>query len=167
MSPVHLLGHIDPSHEVVIVHRRDHAFAVRPGTKHMCRVCGLARLDPCHGAFSYRAFGSGVNRFVYQKTKRAWEDMFLDLLAATDLPRPCRHIEVMGQICFPDRHDRDEDNHRFPYSKFLGDALQRGGYLLNDDWSSFRFRDLDRVDPEPGQQWTRLLLMPDQEREAA
>lgn len=164
---VHVLGSMNATlAPVEIVHRRDHPFTRKPSTKHVCYRCGEHRLHPTHGAFSYRAFGSGSNRFVYQKTKKAWEQMFLDLLGETDLPRPCAHIEVLAQICFPERSTRDEDNHRFVYSKFLGDALQRGGYLRNDDWTSFRFREMDRVEPQPGQQWTRLLLMPEYDEES-
>lgn len=135
-------------------------FKLKAGTKHVCGECGKNRLHPDHGAFSYRRFGSGANRFSYQEAKKAWEEMFLTLLAEVDVPRPCQHIEVMGLICFPDRTKRDEDNHRFVYSKFLGDALQHGGYLANDDWASFRFRELDLAPVEPGQQWTRLILHP-------
>lgn len=146
---------------VEITHRRTCAFKLKTGTKHVCMNCGEQRLDPKHGAFSYQRFaGSGGNRFVYQKMKKAWEEMFLGLLALQPLPTPCTHIEVMGLICFPDRVSRDEDNFRYLYSKFLGDALQHGGYLVNDDWSSYRFRELDRAECEPGKQWTRLLLMP-------
>jgi hypothetical protein len=164
MSPVHTLGQISVPSTVEIVHERHHLFAIKPGTKHVCLTCGANRLHPDHGAFSWQSSNRLMdNRFVRNKINSLWQDMLLGLLATTGLPRPCAFIEVMGQICFPDRKARDEDNHRYPYSKFLGDALQRGGYLINDDWGSFRFRDLDRVPSEPGVQWTRLLLMPELE----
>lgn len=141
----------------------DHPFKVKPSVgkkkiKHVC-LCGKNRLHPCHGAFSWNQYGSGANRFTYQETKKAWSEMYVSLLDPLGLPRPVSFIEVQGRICFPDGKDRDEDNFRYPYSKFLGDALQAGGWLKSDGWDSFRFRQLDRVPCEPGQQWTELMIM--------
>lgn len=145
---------------VQIIHARSCSFKLKKGTKHVCGRCGKTKLHPVHGAFSYNLFGGGSNRFVWQKLKEDWEMMLLSLLAKTNLQKPCRRIEVSGLICFPNRFAHDEDNYRFLYSKYLGDALQKGGYLEDDDWSSFRFRELDRVEPVKGVQWTSLLLRP-------
>lgn len=137
---------------------RDHRYK-KPAKGRKCVACGQDKLHPDHGPFSYREFGSGANRWLYQATKRAWEDQLIRLLSTTDLPRPCTHVFVEGIMCFPDRRKRDQGNMRFAVEKFLGDALQRGGWLLDDSWAEYSFGDLE-YRYEKDRSWTRLVLFP-------
>lgn len=144
---------------IEIVHERSCSFKKKPGTKHVCVNCGEHRLLPAHGCFSYQGNGRMIDHpRVYQAANVAWRSMWLSRLGLAGMPTGCSRIEVQGLICFPDHKNRDEGNHRFLIEKFLGDALQDGGYLINDDWSSYRFRELDLALPEPGRQWVRLVL---------
>lgn len=144
---------LDP---VEVYLERDHAFDLRPGTKHSCR-CGRPRVAPEHGPFSYRLLGSG-NRFVYQAAKSAWEAAWIAALTGAGMPT-CASVHVEGLITFPDRRARDEGNHRFAIEKFLGDALQRGGWLSNDDWTRYRFGPLES-EYRPGVSAVRLMIFP-------
>lgn len=149
---------------VVITLEMQHQFKKKPGTKHVCLACGANRLHPDHGAFSWQSNGRLMdNRHVRDTTNDLWQEAMVVRLEATGLPRPCKFIEVFGRITFaappPARSKRDEDNYRYPLSKFLGDALQKGGWLRDDDWSSFRFRELDNEGVTPGQQRTSFMLV--------
>lgn len=138
---------------------RDHQFSKKSDkAKKTCGVCDEHRLHPNHGAFSYREFGSGSNHWVYQKTNDSWQDYLIAALQCTDLP-PVASIMVEGIMCFPDRRDRDQGNFRFPVEKFLGDALQHGGWLKNDKWSCYQFGQLDYTYIKD-ESWIRLLLSP-------
>lgn len=160
MSIQPLTQEIMPVSQGEIVMAMDHEFIRKPGTKHVCTICGDDRMSPQHGAFSYQGSSRRLdNRFTYQKTNKSWRKRYLELLAPLDLPQPCSCIHVSGQISFPDAHKRDEGNHRFLIEKFLGDALQDGGYLENDDWASYRFMDLDLAPVVRGQQTTRLMIV--------
>lgn len=155
--------------EVRLTHVSDHLFELKKSTnkkiKHVCAICGEDRRDARHGLLSFNKFGSGANRFVYQKVKKSWGDAWLLRLGDTALPRPCRRIEAMGRISFPSDppagRSRDEENYRYPLSKFLADSLTAGGYLKDDDWSRFRFRELELGPLTPGQQVIQIVLMPE------
>jgi hypothetical protein len=68
-------------------------------------------------------------------------------------------VLVEGECTFPDRHRRDQGNHRFMVEKAMGDALTTGGYLEDDDWSRYEFGGLAHR-YEKGVSRTRLLVFP-------
>lgn len=144
---------------VLLRHEQDHPWTRR--SRRGCAVCDRARSAPQHlGAPpSLNIFGSG-NRRVYQEWKKAWSDVFAELLRTSPLPRPVAHIQVEGRVCFPDRKARDQGNYRFLLEKALGDTLTAGGWLLDDDWSRFEFGNLAYV-YEKGRSWTELVLFPE------
>lgn len=106
---------------------------------------------------SFNPLGSG-NVHLYQHIKRQWEDRFLILLVEAGMPC-CERVVVEGEATFPDRTRRDQGNFRMLIEKALGDALVRGGYLEDDDWSHYSFGDL-AYRYEKGQSATRLMLFP-------
>lgn len=154
-------GALEP---VLLVHESIHLFSKKKGTKHVCMTCGEHRLHPNHGCFSFNRFGSGADRWTYQKTKKSWAKMWEPKLSELNLPRPCRSIEVFGRISFeappPAGKSRDEENYRYPLSKLLADPLEKAGLIANDDWSSFRFRELDLMEVTPGLRRVELMIFP-------
>jgi hypothetical protein len=73
--------------------------------------------------------------------KEGWENLFGELLSKTSLPKAVRITSVSRarSASATHRRDRDQGNHRFILEKALGDALQTGGWLLDDDWDSYEF----------------------------
>lgn len=146
----------------MIEHRRDHAFVPRDKSmkRPPCALCGLAKGNLVHHGTpkSLNVFGSGA-QMAYQGQKKAWANVFWDLLRVTDLPKPCDRIVVEGEMCFPDRIERDQGNYRFMVEKALGDVLQQGGWLEKDSWDHYEFGNLTST-YERGVSWTRLILMP-------
>lgn len=129
-------------------------------TSRGCAVCRQAKYAPEHlgHSESLRALGSG-NQFVYQNMKKGWEQALTLALEQAGLPKGLGRVLVEGQMCFPDRRKRDQGNHRFIVEKALGDALQAGGWLADDDWASYEFGGL-AYRYENGQSWTRLVIFP-------
>jgi hypothetical protein len=151
----------------MIEHRRDHAFKADDPTKKRPKcgavvngsVCGLPKGDMAHigTTKSVNEFLS-KDIFVYRGLKSKWELRLLDLLDASPL-EPCGRIVAEGEMVFPRRHLPDQGNHRFLIEKALGDALQLGKYLPDDDWSRYEFGALS-FSYEPGVAATRLVLFP-------
>lgn len=139
MSPVHQLGHINPSPEIVIE---------------------IDLLPPSMNDI----IGQG-SRWRYTVEKKKWGKLLKQALIDTGLGR-CRRMLVEGQVTFPTRIKHDQGNYRFMLEKALGDALQAAGVLEDDDWSSYEFGGLHAT-YEKGVRKTRLLLMPDYEGDAA
>lgn len=85
--------------------------------------------------------GSGYNHAAYQGAKQAWEAVFARMLLTAGVPSPLSHVLVEGEWTFPQRYGQgpDQENYRYPCSKYLGDALQLGGWLSNDWWQAFEF----------------------------
>jgi hypothetical protein len=125
-----------------------------------CARCGKAKADRDHMGQppSVNPLGSGDMR-AYQAQKQQWESLLSDLLAASDLPKGLAHVLVEGEATFPTRAPRDQGNHRFMLEKALGDALERGGWIENDDWSRYEFGNLT-ASYEKGVSATRLVLFP-------
>lgn len=147
--------------QAILTHEMDHPFKLKKGTKHVCDTCGANRLHPDHGCFSWQAQSRLIdNRHVRKSTNDLWQEMYVDRLGGLEIPRPCSFIEVAGRISFPShaKGSRDEINYMYPIAKFLGDALQRGGWLVDDDWASFRFRELDLAGVTPGVQRLELMI---------
>jgi hypothetical protein len=94
----------------------------------------------------------------YHTVKKRWQAMLLEQLTAAEPPR-MRRVLVEGVVTFPDRRKHDQGNYRFVLEKALGDALQAGGYLHDDDWNSYEFGNLS-ADYEKGVRRTRLTLFP-------
>lgn len=148
-------GELQP---VELVHVRDHAFEKR--SKRGCGVCGKAKTHRDHQGAppSMNFLGSG-NQFAYQQQKRVWQEILIEQLERSDVPRPLARVVAEGEVTFPDRRKRDQGNHRFFLEKALGDALVEGGWLEDDDWSRFEFGGLASV-YEHGVSRTRVLIFP-------
>lgn len=95
----------------------------------------------------------------YTKARQLWYRVLIPALRDAGMVR-CAQVYVEGLVTFPDRRKRDQGNYRSSLEKFLGDALQEGGWLEDDDWSRFRFGDL-QARHEKGVRRTELLIMCD------
>lgn len=159
---------------VTIEHWRDHPFKKKekrwdekqgkeiqpPG----CAKCGAGKIRPVHHGRpeSANEAGSGSNWAAYQSKKRVWMDLLKELIAAAGLPRGLGRIVVEGEMTFgrrPGAKGPDQDNYRFPLSKALGDALEEGGWLEQDNWLRYEFGGL-RYRYSKGEEGFRLMLMP-------
>ena len=126
--------------------------AVRGGKRQrVCEVCGYVRNNGVHHAFprSFNVFGSG-NRRAYQAAKETWMGVFTEMLEASELPRGLASVRVEGTSTFASRagnskdgEEPDQENYRYPLSKFLADALVEGGWISNDSWRRYSFGELE------------------------
>ena len=146
---------------VDLIHVRDHRFKKRPAKAKGCAECGRAKTNMVHvGApQSLNAEASQSTRFAYGNQKKAWQARLTKLLEDSGLPKGLVAVHVRGQVCFPDRTKRDQGNHRFLVEKALGDALEKGGWISNDDWTRYQFGNLDYA-YDKGQSWTALTIFP-------
>ena len=137
---------------------RHHAYKSKGKGKRGCGVCGEAKTHPDHlGAPpSLNVLGSG-NQFAYIAMKKAWGELLTVQLEMSGLPKGLQHVLVEGHCTFPDRHRRDQGNHRFMLEKALGDALVAGGWLVDDDWTRYEFGGLAQS-YEKGVSRTRLMI---------
>lgn len=99
--------------------------------------------------------GQGT-RYRWIAAKKHWYGVLSTALQAAGM-EPCASVYVEGRITFPNRIKRDQGNYRSPLEKFLGDSLQRGGYLPDDDWQHYQFGDL-QAGYEPRVSRTDLVL---------
>lgn len=125
--------------------------------------CGRSDVHPRHHAYppSYNQMGSGDPR-GYQQRKKHWDDLFVMLLEGSGMPKGVGRVMVEATICVPAKRDRDKGNLQFFADKSLGDALQQGGWLLNDSWREYDFGHYGMV-WSPGEAWSRFQLFPDWE----
>lgn len=135
-----------------------HAYRKKPGRAKGCAVCNEAKIHADHlGAPpSLNVLGSG-SQWAYIAMKKAWEELLGSQLEMAGLPKGLSHVLVEGQCTFPDRHRRDQGNHRFMIEKALGDALVAGGWLIDDDWTRYEFGGLAAI-YEKGVSRTRLVV---------
>jgi len=102
-----------------------------------------ARAPMIHHAYpqSVNETGPGDNYNIYLQKKEAWEYIFGDMVSAADLPMPLTRVLVEGEWTFGRLYPKgpDQENYRYHCSKFLGDALQKTGHLVNDAWWQFEF----------------------------
>jgi hypothetical protein len=145
-----------------IRHTPDHAYV--KDARRGCAAptparCGHAKAHPVHHLPSLNTFGSGADHFAYQTAKHHWQTWLIEALTATGLPKPLDSILVEGTCCFPTRAPRDQGNHRYFIEKALGDALEAGGWLENDDWSRYEFGNL-AFRYAKGERWTELRFFP-------
>jgi hypothetical protein len=159
---------------------RPHHYVGRRGKRARCEACGAAyvnglgerfkRGDPravppmIHHAYpeSFNAGGGSTHDVHgYQRANEAWQHIFTELLEPAELPRPMARVLVEGEWTFPQRYGRgpDQENFRYPCSKFLGDALQLGGWLENDWWEAYEFGGAV-YRREPGVRRLRLMVFP-------
>jgi len=133
------LHQIEP---VVIERVRDHGFKRRrpkarleKGQHDLC-TCGYGKHNPIHHAFpeSTNYWGSGATHGVYQRNKADWEKIFRELLITSSLPTGLTRVYVEARYTFGEIVRPDQDNLRYPCSKFLGDVLKEG-WIPDDSWS--------------------------------
>ena len=148
-----------------ILHARDHEF-VKHGTKRVkrekCVQCGRVVSNIAHHGYppSLNLGGAGWNGFVYDGYKQAWQRSFHKLMTEAEMPMPLRRVAAEGQICFPDLKGRDQGNFKFLIEKALGDALQEGGWLADDEFypdPHYEFGGLVGTYIK-GEAWTRIML---------
>jgi Holliday junction resolvase RusA-like endonuclease len=73
------------------------------------------------------------------RTKGEWEGLFLGALMAAKLPKRLARVHVKPQLKFKRKGKApDADNFYFAISKPLGDALQKAGYITDDDPEHYR-----------------------------
>jgi hypothetical protein len=155
VSITFLQGALEP---VEIELTQHHAYKSKGKSRKGCAVCNEAKTHPDHlGAPpSLNVLGSG-NQWAFQAHKKAWQTLLIEQLEASGLPRGLSHVLVEGHCTFPDRHRRDQGNHRFMLEKAMGDALVAGGWLEDDDWSRYEFGGLAAA-YEKGVSRTRLMV---------
>lgn len=151
------------SEPITITRTRDHEFESRipkkllkKGQLDLCKHCRLGKHNVVHHAFpeSFNQFGSG-SREAYQNAKKGWSPVYIDMLEESGLERGIKRVLVEANYTLGKRYAVDQDNLRYPASKFLGDAMQTGGWIKDDGrdrqqgfWI-FSFGGLEIVD-QPG-----------------
>lgn len=93
---------------------------------------------------------------TFRRHKKSWEqDVWILLRAERGFAPMKPPVFVTATLRFPTRRRRDEDNYRSLLSKAVGDALQLGGYIPDDDPQNYRFIALD-FEERPGPHRTVL-----------
>lgn len=128
-----------------------------------CANCGQKKNHRDHFGQppSLNVFGSG-DPVAFQDVKKAWAEVLTELLDQSGLPRGLSHVLVEGEVTFPRRasaNGPDQGNFRAPLEKILGDVLEEGGWLPNDNWERYEFGGL-AYRYEAGVSRTRLMLFP-------
>lgn len=78
--------------------------------------------------------GGRSNHNAQARVKGEWQGRFAVLLIAAKLPKHLSKVTVRPYLEFKRKGKApDADNFYFPISKPLGDALQKGGWLTDDD----------------------------------
>lgn len=125
-----------------------------------CVHCGKAKSHPDHfGAPDSFNVMAGRDPQVYRQAIEDWGKVLTPHLETSGLPKGLGRVMVEAECSFGDKADRDHGNHRVMIEKALGDALQRGGWLVSDTWSRYEFGNLVRRE-DGRRNWTRLLLFP-------
>jgi hypothetical protein len=164
-------GFLEP---VEVVLERHHAYKSKGPRTRGCAICGEAKTHPGHlGAPPSLSVMDTNGHYVYSAFKAAWQQLLAERIEASGLARGLAHVLAEGECTFPDRHRRDQGNHRFMVEKALGDALVHGsppsvrerapaeavtgGWLRDDSWDQYEFAGL-AARYEKGVSRTRLLL---------
>jgi hypothetical protein len=130
---------------VILRRERNHGFKSRTprrdlvkGQQDLCLHCMGGKHNPTlHHAFpeSTRHWGSGGNRAAYQSENTYWQKIFEAMLVKSKLPTGLARVYVEALYTFGKKQKADQDNLRYPCSKFLGDTLTSGGWIPDDSWS--------------------------------
>jgi hypothetical protein len=128
-------------------HVQGHTFREKPDGKRGCELCGAAKKAMVHHAYpaSFNAGGSSKNPHTWQNEKKLWTAFFIEELERTGLPRGLGRVFVEGALTFPTKRMNrgpDQGNYRHPIEKYLGDALQDGGWLADDNWLAYQMGNL-------------------------
>lgn len=103
------------------------------------------------------ASGYRGNPHKAARVKKTWEGVLMVMLLQGKVPKDMTWCQVSCELRFPQKRTRDEGNFRMLIEKALGDALQQGGYLVDDDPAHYRFTELS-FDPERGPKQMTLRL---------
>lgn len=106
---------------------------------------------------SLNRLGSRSNRHAYRRAKEQLQEDLGRLLMFARVPRELAEVTASAILRFPARRTRDEGNFRWMLEKALGDALQTGRYLPDDDPEHFTFGALT-FDVERGPARTAVAL---------
>ena len=131
--------------------------------KTRCANCDLpkAHRDHLGQPPSWNELGSG-HREAYQRMRETWRGPLTELLEESGLPKGLSYVLVEGEVTFPTpmtAKGPDQGNHRGPLEKMLGDVLEDGGWIENDNWVAYEFGNLAHRH-ESGVSRTRLFLFP-------
>lgn len=149
---------------VQLEHWRDHSFKKKDGGRRGCAVCNAGKIRAVHHGRpdSFNEGGSGTNWMAYQSKKKVWMELLSEKLVESGLPKGLGRVVVEGVMTFgrrPGHRGPDQDNYRFPLSKALGDALEDGGWLEQDNWLRYEFGGL-QYRYEKGREGFQLTLFP-------
>lgn len=107
------------------------------------RMLMIARLELPGIPKSLNAVGSRGSHFAWQNEKKKWEGMMFIALRQAKVPEGLVYVEATAILHPKTNHKRDEGNFRAILEKALGDILQAGGWLDDDDDTKFRFGRLE------------------------
>lgn len=128
-----------------------------------CANCDLPKAHHDHLGQppSWNIFGSGSPR-AWQGVKSSWSSVLKGVIEESGLPKGLSRVLVEGEVVFPrPMTDKgpDQGNFRAPLEKILGDVLEEGGWIPNDNWACYEFGNLT-FRHQPGVSATRLTIMP-------
>lgn len=131
--------------------------------KTRCENCGLpkAHVDHLGQPPSWNELGSG-SRAAYQRMRATWFGPLVELIEESGMPKGLDYVLVEGEVTFPKpatSKGPDQGNFRGPIEKMLGDVLEEGGWIENDNWAKYEFGNL-AYRHEPGVSRTRLIFFP-------
>jgi hypothetical protein len=85
---------------------------------------------------SLNRVGSRGGHWAWTRAKKQWQEQIEMMLLAQKVPRGLMTVGAAATMRFTTNRRRDEGNYRALIEKSLGDALVRGGWLI-DDTSDF------------------------------
>lgn len=116
----------------------------------------MTRLEFASVPPSLNRVGARSDWRTFRRHKKAWErDVWLLLRADRGLKPMVPPVFVQAWLRFPKMRKRDEGNYRSILEKAVGDALQLGGYIPDDDPENYRFIAVT-FEPRPGTHRTIL-----------
>lgn len=77
-----------------------------------------------------------------------------------ELPHPMGSVLLEGRCVWPTRQTRDQGNWVTIIAKFVGDVLQAGGWLSNDDWTRYLVGNFERGLNSGKAPYTELVFLP-------
>lgn len=82
--------------------------------------------------------GARANPYIAHKEKKRWEGLWLQQLMVKRAAPFMSYCTANICVYFKRDNHRDTENYRHPVVKPLADALQKGGYLKDDDDEWFK-----------------------------
>jgi hypothetical protein len=105
---------------------------------------------------SLNELGARGSSRQFHRVKKQWQRDIELVLMASQLSKANESLEVQATLRFPTSRGRDTGNFQSLLEKAVGDALQNGGWLVNDTAECFRFT--LQFAPENGSKRTTLQI---------